>query len=188
VELENLRGSDEALLWKTTWKVDAEMSFAAFWPNPAGQASLVGDGWGQRDYRNSDVGAKLPYFLRRASAGPSPTVFATVFEGFASGQAIVKGMRYLPVPEAEAANVVALAVETDRGMDYLVSCLQARPLQVDTPEGPLEINGRFTALSVQEGQVALASLVEGAFLRWQGKDVPTAISDQRSAINPESGI
>jgi hypothetical protein len=173
VELENLRGSDEATLWKATWKVDPEMSFAAFWPNTAGQASLVGDGWGQRDYRNSDVGAKLPYLLRRASAGPSPTLFATVFEGFAPGQAMVKGMRSLPVPGAEAGNTVALAVETDQGTDYLVSCLQARPLQVDTPEGPLEVNGRFAVLSVQEGQVAFASLVEGTFLRWQGKNVAT---------------
>jgi hypothetical protein len=172
-ELENLRGSDEATLWKVTWKVDPEMGFAALWANPAGQASLVGDGWGQRDYRNSDVGAKLPYFLRRAAAGPSPTVFVTVFEGFAPGQAVVKGIRSLPVPAAEADNAVALAVETDRGTDYLLSCLQARPLQIDTPEGPLETDGRFVALSVQEGQVVLAAQVEGTFLRWQGQDLPT---------------
>jgi hypothetical protein len=88
-------------------------------------------------------------------------------------------MKILPNPDTSAKggsasggdNTVAVSVETDEGTDYLVSCLAARPIKLETLEGPLEMNGRFAVLSVQNGIVAAAALVEGTQLRWKGQDV-----------------
>jgi hypothetical protein len=171
VDVKNARASDEVAPWMLTWKISDDMSFCALWSNGRGETTLFGDGWGQRDYRNSDVGATLPYIVRRRAAGRHPSVFTAVFEGCGPGQAVVKGVKTLPVPEAEADNATAMAIETDRGTDYLVSCLEARPLKVDTPAGPLETNGRFAFVSVQNGALAAARLVEGTRLAWNGKDV-----------------
>ena len=80
-------------------------------------------------------------------------------------------MRQLPVPDAEAANTVAVAVDTATGTDYFVSCLQARPVTVATPAGALEVNGRAGWVSVTNGQAVRASLVEGTVLRLGGRNV-----------------
>jgi hypothetical protein len=179
VDMQNVRGSNQAAPWKLTWKIDKDLNFTALWPNTKDQTSLLGDGWGQRDYRNSDVGTTLPYIVRRCMAGKIPSVFVTAFEGFAPARGVVKGMKILPNPDTSAKggsasggdNTVAVSVETDEGTDYIVSCLAARPIKLETLEGPLEMNGRFAVLSVQNGIVAAAALVEGTQLRWKGQDV-----------------
>jgi len=171
-DLQNVRASSEEASWKITWKLANTMRFQVIWPNQKGRTSFLGDGWGQRDYRNSDVGATLPYIVRRAAAGKRPTVFVAAIEGFAPDGAVVKGIELLPVPEAEVENTVALHIRTDKGSDYAVSCLEARPLKLQTPGGPLELNGRFAALSIRQQQPASAALAEGTVLRWNGKDVP----------------
>jgi len=173
VDLKNVRTFGPKSPRKATWKIEDAMSFTALWPSEEGETSLIGDGWGQRDYRNSDVGAILPYIVRRCPAGAHPTVFVSVFEGFAPDKAFAQNIRRLPVPESESDNAVALAVETSRGVDYIVSCLEARPLRLDTPEGPLEINGRFAALRTEDGKVTDAFLAEGNMLKWKGKEVKT---------------
>ena len=74
LDLEKIRASSEAGKWLATWKLETT-SFRALWNNEPGERSLVGDGWGQRDYRNSDVGAVLPYFVReRAERGGAVSV------------------------------------------------------------------------------------------------------------------
>lgn len=179
MDLQNVRASAEVAAWKLTWKMDKEMSFAALWRGEPGETFLLGDGWGQRDYRNSDVGATLPYILRRRVAGPQANVFVTVFEGFAPGQAVVKGIRRLAVPEPEKDDTVALAVETDKGTDVVVSCMGARPLKLDTPVGPVEMNGRFAALSIQDGKPAASALVAGSLLRWNGATLTETGAEKR---------
>ena len=168
-ELANIRSCADTAPWRLTWKLDGRLEFAALWQNEAGDTSLVGDGWGQRDYRNTDVGAILPYIIRRREAGAEPSVFVSIFEGYRPAEALVKSLRRLPLPEAEAGNTVAVAVETVEGTDYFVSCLEARPLQLKTPGGLLEVCGRLGAVSVQNGQPVAASLVEGNLLRWNGQ-------------------
>jgi hypothetical protein len=173
-DLKNLRASEEPSPWKLTWKLADDMHFSALWSNAPGETSLLGDGWGQRDYRNSDVGATLPYILRRRVplvAGNQCTVFVTIFEGFAPGKALVKAVKSLDVPPAETDNMVAFVVDTDSGADYLVSCLQARPVRLETPAGPLEMTGRFALVSVRDGRLAASALVEGPRLCWLGQDI-----------------
>jgi hypothetical protein len=153
LDLANLRGSDESAPWRVTWKIDATTRFHALWPTAAGELSLLGDGWGQRDYRNTDIGALLPYIVRRLPSAAPPTVFVTAFEACPEGQESVRSLRQLPVPTAEAENTVALALETKRGVDYLISCGEARPIVLPTPTGSLTVNGRFTLVRTEGGRV-----------------------------------
>lgn len=173
-DLRNVRGCSDAAAWKITWKIAPDQHFAAVWFNEPAETTLLGSGWGQRDYRNTDVGAELPYIVRRRPTSDRASVFAGVFEGFAPGQAICRSVRLLATPAAEAENVVVLAVETYRGTDYLVSSLQPRLVQVQTPDGALAASARLAVVSIQQGQVAFASLVEGSVLRWNGKEVAEA--------------
>ena len=128
------------------------------------------------------IGATLPYLIHRRVplvARNQCTVFVTLFEAFAPGKAVVKTVKPLDVSAAEADNTVAFAVETDGGADYVVSCLQARPVRLETPAGPLEMNGRFAVVSIQGGKAEgrageppkAAALFTGSSLRWNGKDV-----------------
>lgn len=168
LDLEQVRASSAGEKWQVTWKLD-KTNFRALWQNEQGERSLVGDGWGQRDYRNSDVGALLPYFVRERANGAAPSVYVTVFEGAAEGTEVVRGMRRLAVPEALAGNIVAVAVDTLGGTDYFVSSLQPVEVKLDTPQGALVVNGHFGAVSVRDGKVSAASLAEGTVLSLGGK-------------------
>ena len=168
LDLEQVRASSAAEQWQVTWKLD-KTNFRALWQNEEGERSMAGDGWGQRDYRNSDVGAVLPYFVRERANGLAPSVYVTLFEGAAEGAEVVRGMRRLAVPEGLAGNVVAVAVDTVGGTDYCVSCLEPVEVKLDTPQGALVVNGRFGAVSVRGGKVASASLAEGTVLSLGGQ-------------------
>ena len=154
------------------WKTGADKAFTALWPAEAEETAFVGDGWGQRDYKNGDVGASLPYVVRRrtgSAASPSPAVFAGVFEGHSAAGPTVRSLRRLPVSAADAANTVALRIETATGIDYIVSCLQARPVTIQTEQGPLTVTGRFAAVRTRDGKAVSSLLVGGKQLQWLGK-------------------
>jgi len=170
-ELANVRGSDEPGLWKLAWDSSDRCQFQAIWPNTEGETSLVGDGWGQRDWHNTDVGATLPYVVRHRAAGKEPSVFVTAFEPIAGAAPFVQEIRRLPVPAADAADTLLLAVRTAAGTDYLCSCLAARPRRLSTPDGPLETDGRLAVLSLRDGKPAFARRFEGTHLRFQGQEL-----------------
>lgn len=169
LDLTNIKASDAVAPWRLTWPIQNGTEFAALWPNEAGYTSIIGDGWGQRDYRNADVGALLPYIVRQRSAGTQPTVYVTAFEGYAPGEALVRSVQQLPVPATEAAQAVAVVVETASGRDYIVSCLTATPLTIATPDGPLTVNARFAAITIENGKITAASMAEGTSLQLNGK-------------------
>ncbi len=170
-DLQNVRRSEAPGPWQITWKLADDARFVARWINAADEESLIGDGWGQRDYRNSDVGAVLPYILRRHANGPAPTVYVTTFEGCRPGQELVQSVERLAVPADQQANTVAVRVRTAPGSDYFVSCLEAQPLELTTPDGTLKVEGRFAAVSVRGGQVKASALTEGKLLQMNGQDV-----------------
>lgn len=161
VDMKNVRQAAAVAPWRLSWDLDEQFVLSALWTNESGQTTLLGDGWGQRDYRNSDVGATLPYIVRRAPAGEQATVFATVFEGHAPGEGLVRSVRLVPVPEAQAVNAAVVAVETEEGTDYLISCLEPRPLTVSLPEGPVDFAGRFAMVSARDGRLTEAAVVQG---------------------------
>jgi hypothetical protein len=168
LDLVKVRGSAAEKDWQATWKVGPTV-FRALWRNEPGERSLVGDGWGQRDYRNSDVGAVLPYFVREKANGQQPSVFATVFEGAAPGKEVARGLRRLAVPKELAADVVAVAVDTPAGTDYFISSLRPVEVSIETPQGKLVVNGRFGAVSVRGKKAVASTLVEGTVLSLGGR-------------------
>src|SRR5690606_1630802 len=61
----NVRAADGAAGWRAVWTLSDALDFTAWSPGGAGERVLLADGWGQRDHRGSDVGATLPYVIRR---------------------------------------------------------------------------------------------------------------------------
>jgi hypothetical protein len=169
-DFSNVRGSDAPGNWTLTWKLSGERRFQVIWQNQAEELSLIGDGWGQRDWHNRDVGATLPYVVRRCSAGQEPTVFLTVYEPVAASGPLVQDIRRLPVPQTLRTSVVLLAVRTAAGTDYLASCLAPKPVKLDTPDGPLELDGQLALISLQHGKLVLAVQFGGKSLRWQERE------------------
>ena len=170
LDLEKVRASSAEESWQAAWTL-GEMVFRALWLNEPGERSLVGDGWGQRDYRNSDVGAVLPYFVRERANGAAPSAVCYGLRGRGGGGrgAVARGLRRLAVPEALAADVVAVAVDTAGGTDTFVSCLRPVEVKLETPQGALVVNGRFGAVSVRGGKVVASTLVEGTVLSLGGR-------------------
>ncbi len=168
IDLEKVRASSANGNWQAAWKL-GDAVFRALWRNEPGERSLVGDGWGQRDYMNSDVGAVLPYFVRERANGTAPSVYVTIFESTAQGKEIARGLRRLAVPNELAAEVVAVAVDTAGGTDYFVSSLRPIEVALDTPQGKLVVNGRFAAVSVRGKKVVVSTLVEGTVLSLGGR-------------------
>jgi hypothetical protein len=171
MELENVRSCTQPGPLRLTWKVADKRKFQAVWPNQPGETSLLGDGWGQRDWHNTDVGALLPYIVRRQAAQPQPTVFLTAFESQEGGRPGIVEVRRLSVPSAEAGNTVLAAVQTAAGVDYFASCLTARPLTLATPDGTLELDARFAMVRLSAGKPSFGRLLEGRSLRWNGKAI-----------------
>lgn len=153
-----------------TWKTGADKAFTALWPDETGETALIGDGWGQLDYRNLDAGATLPYIVRRRSADTHAlSVFVSVFEGHGAAGGTIKSIRRLPVPLGEEDNTVALCIETASGRDYVISCLEARTTMILTEQGPLTMSGRFAVVRTVNGAAVRSFMVGGKLLQWRGK-------------------
>jgi hypothetical protein len=168
IDLEHVRSYPGPGPLRLTWTINKQRKFQALWTSPPGEQSLVGDGWGQRDWHNTDLGARLPYIVRRLTAQQQPTVFLTVFEALDDRRPSVTDLRRLPVPPAEAGNTVLAAVRHAAGVDYLASCLTARPVTLPTPDGTLELDGRFALVHLSPAHPPRGALIDGRTLRWNG--------------------
>lgn len=143
-DFSNVRAIGSSAPWRTQWQAGPRTCVA--WNLPqAGETAFVGDGWGQRDWKNSDVGATLPYVVRRTEGG-APRTFASVFASHGGNQPFVRHVR-------RDSKTGALAVETELGTDYLLSEPGSASLEVPTTAGPSRLTGRFLATSVQGGRV-----------------------------------
>ncbi|MGQ9729756.1 MAG: heparinase II/III domain-containing protein [Candidatus Zipacnadales bacterium] len=162
--LQNLREASGNQPWHITWTFEDDYEFAAFSPGHRGERVLVGDGWGQRDHRNTDRGATLPYLVR-VSDGPQLDTFVTVFGGAPAGTLPVQGVRLLDLPEGTPADVVAVEVDTTRGADILVSALTPTTLTVRTSLGELTMSGCVAIVVGEQTTPLSATLVGGTNLR-----------------------
>ncbi|MDF2440286.1 MAG: hypothetical protein JWN98_1270, partial [Abditibacteriota bacterium] len=150
-DLKNVRSVGTGNDWKATWKMDAKMSFALWNLAQPDEQALIGDGWGQRNFDNSDLGATLPYIVRR-TRGDGPKYFVSLYEGF-EGNALVRSAKRLDVPGAPA-DAIVIGVETTLGREYIVSQREATPLRLALPDGTLQTLSRLSVVSVQDGRVA----------------------------------
>ncbi|OQC22790.1 MAG: Heparinase II/III-like protein [Verrucomicrobia bacterium ADurb.Bin063] len=86
-----LRDTGASGSWKAVWKISDTYRFAAYSPGHPDETLLIADEWGQRDSRNADRGATLPYFFRRRT-GAQVDAFVQVFAGFEEGRELVQSV------------------------------------------------------------------------------------------------
>jgi len=141
----NVRTADGAGVWRAVWKCGANMACVAWNVGQPGERVFVADGWGQRDWKNSDIGATIPYVVRRCE-GDGLSTFISVFEGEAGGAPLVRRVKLL-----EPSGV--LLVETALGRDYVMSRLETGTLEVPVAAGTHRITAHFVVIAVQNDKV-----------------------------------
>ena len=151
LELSNARQADGAGPWHMTWQVDEGYEFTAWSPGAPGETVVLGDGWGQRDHRNTDRGATLPYVFRRRKGKGGTDTFVSVFAGHAKGKALVRGVELLPLPKDATDHAAALVVRTAAGVDVVVSQLETAQLSLSTPAGRLATDARVAVATPDHG-------------------------------------
>lgn len=154
--------------WSLRWRIAEDYAFSAL--APAGgttETVTILAGWGQRDHRNSDRGATLPYIVRSRPGTTPSTAFVTVFEGARTGRELVRTATLLaPLGEA-AADAVILAVTTPRGVDLVVSQGDTRPLAFEWAGQAVRTDGRITVVHLPDAtdHRPFAAMVEGTALQ-----------------------
>jgi len=131
-------------VWRVIWKTGADQTCVAWNVSQPGERAWIADGWGQRDWRNSDVGATLPYIVRRTE-GAAPRLFVSVFEGVTAGRAFVRSVAW------RAPGV--LVIETALGTDTVTSDPAGGTQALAAGAGGRDLTGRFAVASVQAGRV-----------------------------------
>ena len=170
-ELANQRQADGSAPWRVTWRISDSYSFSAVVPGAPEEEVIVGDGWGQRDHRNTDRGATLPYVLRRRTKPGATDTFVTVFCGGKKSQDLVRGVRRLALGPAPVADGLVLAVETARGTDVFVSQLANDSVTFDCALGHVITDARAAAVLGRNGQPEYACMAGGARLAAPGVDL-----------------
>ncbi len=144
-----VRAISPSPVWRATWAAGPKLAAVAWNIAQPGETAWVADGWGQRDWKNTDVGATLPYIVRRTT-GDGPKAFWSVFATHTTGAEPF-------VREVVARPDGSLAITTAIGTDY-VGTHDTR-MVLELPAGlaggtPARFEGRFAAVSVQQGRVA----------------------------------
>ncbi len=154
--------------WSVVWTFEDGYTFEAFAPGCADESVFVGNGWGQRDHRNTDVGATLPYVVRRLEGAGRNDLFAAAFVGSRGPQTLLKAIRVLPLPAGAPDDAVAIAVQTAHGVDIVISMLDPAAITVPTDVGDVSTDGRLAALLAEDGHPSSACLIGGTRLSAPG--------------------
>jgi hypothetical protein len=141
----NVRAADGSCTWRAAWKCGANMTCVAWNVGQPGERVLVADGWGQRDWKNSDIGATIPYVVRRCEGGGLKT-FVSVFEAHTGESPLVRSVKLLE-PSG------ALVVETSLGRDYVTSHAETGTLDIPVAAGTKRITAHFAVAAVQDDRV-----------------------------------
>ncbi|MCH5372468.1 MAG: heparinase II/III-family protein, partial [Planctomycetes bacterium] len=161
--LTDMRAADGSAPWRMGWSLDG-YHFHVFVPGHDGEQVLVGDGWGQRDHRNTDRGATLPYVVRRRQGQAACDIFVTVFAGGSRDKPLVESVQTVPLETGDSTGAVAVQVTTCEGVDLIVSSLEQSPITLLHESGRLTTDGRFAAIVAERGKAARAVLLEGTRL------------------------
>lgn len=148
----HVRRVERPALWRASWKASANLTAVAWNIGQPGERAFVADGWGQRDWKNSDRGATLPYIVRRTE-GEGLKTFITVFEGYEGSEPFVRGVKWI-----EETGV--LMIETAVGTDHVMSRSDSGTLTLAASAGD-KLTGRFAVASVQNGRVAWSFVEAG---------------------------
>ncbi|MSU24424.1 MAG: hypothetical protein EXS32_11445 [Opitutus sp.] len=144
-DFSHVRAVEGADVWRAIWPAGPDLTCVAWSVSQPGERAWIADGWGQRDWRNSDLGATLPYFVRRTE-GEGLKTFASVFEGYAGGKPFVR--------RVSQRSPGVLVVETAHGTDTVMSDPAGGSLSLPVEVGGRILRGRFAVASLQAGKVA----------------------------------
>jgi len=184
--LENAQVADGAGPWSIAWTWEDGYRFDALFPGDAGESVLIGDGWGQRNHRNTDRGATLPYVIRRRQ-GEGMDTFSAVFAGAPAEQRPVTSVEHLPLPDGAPEGAVALAVRGAGGVDIIVSMLEAREITIPTPAGTLTTDARLAVVQLAGDEPVAATMVEGTRLTIADCQLLLPVSAAEGAILGSGG-
>jgi hypothetical protein len=133
----NVRTAAAEKPWRASWEMEDSTIFTAWCVPGSGETVFVGDGWGQRDSRNADIGRTIPYIVRR-TAGSDPRAFVSVFASSPEGQPFVKSVEQIASDERS----ITIKVTTSAGHEQLT-------------------------LSLTDGAINATSVSEAGETRWQ---------------------
>ncbi|MBT3603055.1 MAG: hypothetical protein HN521_08305 [Candidatus Latescibacteria bacterium] len=162
LSLDNLQQGQTTNPWHITWTFDDGYTFEAFTPGSANESVFVGNGWGQRDHRNTDVGAKLPYVIRRVESDPQNNAFVSAFVGSQGEQSLIKSIQVLPTSSSDDA--VAISVQTSQGTDIIISQLNPTDITRSTDQGDISTDGKIAVIQTGGKSPGSACLIGGTNL------------------------
>lgn len=90
--IENLKKGRSEDIWQLSWELSERMSATAWMIPEEIEEVFIGDGWGQRDWKNSDKGTTIPYVVRRTK-GHDLHRFIAIYEGHATQNPFVKSVQ-----------------------------------------------------------------------------------------------
>ncbi|MEO8960687.1 MAG: heparinase II/III family protein, partial [Ginsengibacter sp.] len=152
-DFQNIRSADAETTWRTTWKSGENMNCVAWSVSAKGEHVYVADGWGQRDWQNSDIGATLPYVIRRRE-GREAKIFISVFEGYEGSEPFVRNVKLIDQKGT-------IEVETIIGTDYIMSAMDTGTLNIGMGKKSKDISGHFAVVSLQNKIPVWDFLVSG---------------------------
>ncbi len=141
----DIHGGNGAGVWHAVWKSGHDMTCAAWSAGQKGEQVLVASGWGQRDWKNSDINAKIPYLVRRCR-GEGVKTFISVFEGFEGVNPFVLNVKLI-----DPAGIII--VETKLGLDYIMSMSGTGNLNINSGSVRQNIKAHFGCCSVRNNKI-----------------------------------
>jgi len=108
--------------WNINWNIDEDYVFKVFFPEKKNQKVYYESGFGQRDYKNSDYGAKLPYFYLDGSADfNNYSTFVAVYE--AHNKTIDNIVESVEIDDKLNGNI-GIKIKTKDGDDFILSATE----------------------------------------------------------------
>jgi hypothetical protein len=145
-DFKNIRSGDGGAAWRTSWKGEKGMNCVAWSAGQRDEQVFVADGWGQRDWENSDIGATIPYVVRRCR-GKGEKLFVSVFEGYEDTQPFVRDVKMIN-------DTGTIEVKTAIGTDYIMSMAESGTFKKGRGAAGINLVGHFAAASVQNNRLA----------------------------------
>ena len=140
-DFKDIRSAKAEKTWRTTWKSGGNMNCVAWSVSKKGESVYVAEGWGQRDWKNSDIGATLPYIVRRG-VGAGLKTFISLFEAYEGTEPFVRNVKVIDEKGT-------IEVETIIGTDYIMSAMDTDTLHIGTGKKDKDLTGHFAVVSVQ---------------------------------------
>lgn len=143
-DFKNIRTGESPTAWNMAWKAGGKMKCIAWSLPQRGEEVFLAEGWGQRDWKNADIGATIPYVVRRCQGGGTKT-FVSVFEGYDTEEPFVR--------KVSREQNGSLVIDTAIGRDYIFSALDEDSISLPPVLVGKIPEGRFVVASVQNNKI-----------------------------------